>query len=98
MEGLVVPAIEVGRVCVKIAGRETGRRCVVVDVVDKNFVVVTGPVKVSGVKRRRVNIGHVEPTEIKVKIGKGDGDSEVVEALKVAGLLDKMKENVKPRL
>jgi large subunit ribosomal protein L14e len=94
----MVPAIEVGRVCVKIAGRETGRRCVVVDVVDKNFVVVTGPVKVSGVKRRRVNIGHVEPTEMKVKIGKGVGDNEVVEALKVAGLLDKMKENVKPRL
>jgi len=98
MEGLMVPAIEVGRVCVKIAGRETGRRCVVVDVVDKNFVVVTGPVKVSGVKRRRVNISHVEPTEMKVKIGKGDGDSEVVEALKATGFLDKMKENVKPRL
>ena len=94
----MVPAIEVGRVCVKIAGRETGRRCVVVDVVDKNFVVVTGPVKVSGVKRRRANIGHVEPMEMKVKIGKGVDDNEVVEALKVAGLLDKMKENVKPRL
>jgi large subunit ribosomal protein L14e len=98
MEGLMVPAVEVGRVCVKIAGRETGRRCVVVDVVDKNFVVVTGPVKVSGVKRRRVNIGHVEPTEMKVKIGRGDGDNEVVEALKAAGLLDKMKTNVKPKL
>jgi large subunit ribosomal protein L14e len=98
MEALMMPAIEVGRVCVKIAGRETGRRCVVVDVVDKNFVVVTGPVKVSGVKRRRVNISHVEPTEMKVKIGKGDGDNEVVEALKATGLLDKMKENVKPRL
>ena len=94
----MVPAIEVGRICVKIAGRETGRRCVVVDVVDKNFVVVTGPVKVSGVKRRRANIGHIEPTEMKLKIGKGDGDNEVVEALKAAGLLDKMKENVKPRL
>ncbi|UCF58732.1 MAG: 50S ribosomal protein L14e [Candidatus Bathyarchaeota archaeon] len=93
-----MPAIEVGRVCVKIVGREAGRRCVVVDVVDKNFVVVTGPVKVTGVKRRRVNVGHIEPTEMKVKIGKGDGDNEVVETLKVAGLLDKMKEIVKPRL
>ena len=94
----MIPAIEVGRVCVKIAGRETGRRCVVVDVVDKNFVVVTGPVKVSGVRRRRVNVGHIEPTEMKVKIGKGDGDNEVAEALKAADLLDKMKEIVKPRL
>jgi len=93
-----VPAIEVGRVCVKIVGREAGRRCVVIDVVDKNFVVVTGPVKVTGVKRRRVNVGHIEPTEMKVKIGKGDSDDEIVEALKAAGLLDKMKEIVKPKL
>ncbi|TEU06712.1 50S ribosomal protein L14e [Candidatus Bathyarchaeota archaeon] len=93
-----MPAIEVGRVCVKIAGREAGKRCVVVDVVDKNFVVATGPVKVSGVKRRRVNVGHIEPTEMKVKIGKGDGDNEIVEALKATGLLDKMKDIVKPKL
>ena len=94
----MVPAVEVGRVCVKIVGREASRRCVVVDVVDKNFVVVTGPVKVSGVKRRRVNVGHIEPTEMKAKIGKSDGDDEIVEALKAAGLLDKMKEIVKPKL
>ena len=94
----MVPAIEVGRVCVKIVGREAGKRCVVVDVVDKNFVLVTGPIKVSGVKRRRVNVGHIEPTEMKVKIGKGDGDNEIVEALKTAGFLDKMKEIVKPKL
>jgi len=98
MEGLMVPAIEVGRVCVKIVGREAGKRCVVVDVVDKNFVLVTGPIKVSGVKRRRVNVGHIEPTEMKVKIGKGDGDNEIVEALKATGLLDKMKDIVKPKL
>ncbi|TET18994.1 50S ribosomal protein L14e [Candidatus Bathyarchaeota archaeon] len=93
-----MPAIEVGRVCVKIVGREAGKRCVVVDVVDKNFVLVTGPIKVSGVKRRRVNVGHIEPTEMKVKIGKGDGDNEIVEALKATGLLDKMKDIVKPKL
>ena len=94
----MVPAIEVGRICVKIVGREAGMRCIVVDVVDKNFIVVTGPVKVTGVRRRRVNVGHIEPTEMKVKIGKGDGDNEVVEALKTAGLLDKIKEIVKPKL
>lgn len=37
-----MPAIEVGRICVKLLGREAGRKCVVVDVVDKSFVVVTG--------------------------------------------------------
>lgn len=96
--GLMVPAVEVGRVCVKIAGREAGKRCVVVDVVDKNFVVVTGPVEVNGVRRRRVNIGHIEPTKMKVKIGKGDSDAEISEVLKSAGLFDGMKEPVRPSL
>lgn len=91
-------AVEVGIVCVKIAGREAGRRCVIVDVIDRNFVLVTGPPKVSGVRRRRANISHVEPTPLKVKIGKGAGDDEVLEALKKAGLLDEMKEIVKPSL
>ncbi|MDH5780930.1 MAG: 50S ribosomal protein L14e, partial [Candidatus Bathyarchaeota archaeon] len=36
-------AVEVGRICVKIAGGEAGRRCVIVDVIDKNFMLVTGP-------------------------------------------------------
>ena len=93
-----MPAVEVGRVCVKLAGREAGRKCVVVDVIDKNFVLVTGPVKVSGVKRRRVNVGHVEPMDVKVRIEKGDDDEVIVEALKKAKLLEDMKAPVKPKL
>jgi large subunit ribosomal protein L14e len=96
--GLLLAAVEVGRVCVKIAGREAGRRCVIVDVIDKNFVLVTGPPKVNGVRRRRANIGHIEPTPLKIKIAKGAGDEEVREALEKAGLLDEMKELVKPSL
>ena len=61
-------AIEVGRICVKIAGREAGRICIIVDIIDKNFVLVTGPQKVSGVKRRRINVNHVEPTQEKIDI------------------------------
>ncbi len=43
-------AIEVGRICVKTAGREIGKRCVIVDVIDKNYVLVTGPKSLSGVR------------------------------------------------
>ncbi|MCL6579366.1 MAG: 50S ribosomal protein L14e, partial [Candidatus Bathyarchaeota archaeon] len=56
-----MPAIEVGRICVKLTGRETGRKCVIVDIIDKSFVLITGPKSVTGVKRRRANINHVEP-------------------------------------
>ena len=91
-----MPAIEVGRICVKIAGREAGRRCVIVDVVDKNFVLITGPQKVSGVKRRRVNVNHVEPTQARIDIKRGATDEEVAETLKAAGKLEEMATIVKP--
>ena len=93
-----MPAIEVGRVCVKIAGRESGRKCVIVDIIDDNFVLITGPKALTGVKRRRANIKHLEPTEVKVQISRGADDEEVLKALEEAGLRDWMAEPVKPKL
>jgi len=93
-----LPAIEVGRICVKISGREAGRRCVIVDVIDKNFILVTGSQKVSGVKRRRVNVNHIEPTQAKINIKRGATDEEVTEALKAAGKLEEMTTIVKPTI
>ena len=93
-----MPAVEVGRICVKIAGREAGRKCVVIDVIDKNFALVTGPKQVTGVKRRRVNINHIEPTQDKIEIKKGASDEEVIEALKTAGKLEEMAKPIKPAL
>ena len=90
-----MPAIEVGRVCVKVAGRESGKKCVIVDVMDKSFVVVTGPKKVTGVKRRRVNINHVAPTEDAVQIKRGASDEEVTQMLEVDGKLEDMVAIVK---
>jgi len=92
-----LPAIEVGRVCVKLSGREAGRKCVVVDVIDKNFVLITGPKKVTGIKRRRANVGHIEPTEIKINIKRGATDEEVEQALAAAGKIEEMTEIVKPK-
>lgn len=75
-------AIEVGRICVKATGREAGKRCVIVDLADKSFVLVTGPKSVTGVRRRRVNIDHIEPLQDKVEIKRGATDEEVADALK----------------
>ncbi len=83
-----MPAIEVGRICVKIRGREAGRRCVIVDVIDKNFVLVTGPKNVNGVRRRRANISHLKPTDDALKISRGASDEEVYKALVEAGKLE----------
>jgi large subunit ribosomal protein L14e len=91
-------AIDIGRICVKLSGREAGGKCVIVDVVDKSFVLITGPKKVTGVRRRRVNINHVEPLQDKIEIKRGASDEEVSEALKAAGKLESIAQIVKPAL
>ena len=77
-----MPAFEIGRVCVKTAGRDTGKRCVVVDLMDKNFALVTGPKSVSGVRRRRVNVNHLKPLDEKLSVEKGASDEQVAALLK----------------
>lgn len=93
-----MPAIEVGRLCVKLSGREAGKKCVVVDVMDKSFVLITGPQSVSGVRRRRVNMGHIEPLEASVEIKRGASDEDVASVLKKAGKLEDMAKPVSPDL
>jgi large subunit ribosomal protein L14e len=93
-----VPAIEVGRICVKLTGREAGRKCVIVDIIDKSFVLITGPKNVTGVKRRRANINHIEPLQEKIAIKRGASDEEVIESLKAAGKLEEMAQMVKPTI
>ncbi|MFB3890246.1 MAG: 50S ribosomal protein L14e [Candidatus Bathyarchaeia archaeon] len=85
-----MPAVEVGRICMKLVGRENGKKCVIIDVMDKSFILVTGPKKVTGVKRRRVNINHVQTLEDKVDIKRGASDDEVAQSLEAAGKLKDM--------
>lgn len=75
--------MEVGRVCVKTAGREAGEKCVIVDLIDETHVLVSGP----NLKRRRCNIKHLEPMPNKLEIAKGASDEDVRRALEAAGIL-----------
>ena len=93
-----MPAVEVGRICVKLLGREAGKKCVIVDFADKSFVLVTGPKEVTGVRRRRANVNHIEPLQDSIEIKRGASDEEVIEALKSAGKLETMAQAVKPAL
>ncbi|MCD6154425.1 MAG: 50S ribosomal protein L14e [Candidatus Verstraetearchaeota archaeon] len=88
-------AIDIGRICVKTRGREAGKKCIIVDIIDDKYVLITGPKELTGVKRRRVNIKHIEPTELKIEIKPGASDEEVIKALEEQGLLDKIKEKVR---
>ena len=90
-----MPAIEVGRICVKQSGRENGKKCVVIDVMDKSFVLVTGPKKITGIKRRRVNINHIMPLQDKIEVKRGASDEEVAQALEATGKVQEMTQTVK---
>ena len=68
---------EIGRLCVKIAGRDAGRKCVIVDIVDSNFVVIDGDVR-----RKRCNVKHLEPLETKLEIAKNASNEEVASVFK----------------
>ena len=82
-------ALKVGRVCMKTAGREAGRYCVVLKKLDDTFFLVTGPKVLTGVKRRRCNVEHLEPTPHSVKIEAEASDDVVIKAYDETGLLKK---------
>ena len=72
----------IGRVCIKLTGREAGKYCVVVNNLDDNFVLIDG-----NIKRRRCNINHLEFTDKVLNIEKDASTKEVLEAMN--------KENIK---
>jgi large subunit ribosomal protein L14e len=71
-------------------GREAGHHCVIVDIVDKNYLVIDG----LKVKRRRVNYNHIEPLADTIDIKKGAKHEEVEAAIKKAKLEKKLNEIV----
>ena len=83
---------DIGRLCVKSLGREAGSKCIIVDVIDKSYVLVTGPQVLTGVKRRRANIQHLQPLGDRIDITKGADDDEVLKTLEDAGLIDAMRQ------
>ena len=88
-------AIEIGRICVKTAGREAGKKCIIVDVIDKNFVLITGPKLINKVKRRRANIKQLEPTNEKIEIEKGADDKDIEQQIDVNNMREFMLEAIK---
>jgi large subunit ribosomal protein L14e len=71
-------------------GREAGYYCVIVDIIDKNYLLIDG----LKVRRRRVNFNHIEPITDTIEIKKGANHEAVETAIKKANLEKKMKEIV----
>lgn len=90
-----MPTLTTGRVVMKIAGRESGHYAVVIKPAgkskeDKSFVTITGPKLLTGVKRRKCNIEHLEPLPHIVDIKDDAADEEVIAALEKSGLITKL--------
>jgi len=80
-EGKDKRKMEIGRLCVKLAGRDAGEECVVVDVLDNNNVLVDG-----NTRRKKCNIMHLEPLDQVLKIKKNASHDDVISALEKAGI------------
>ena len=70
--------IENGRVCMKTAGSESGRFCVILEQIDENNVLVDGEVK-----KGNCNIKHLEFLPFVVDIKKGDSTQKILEKTKL---------------
>ncbi|MBI2654656.1 50S ribosomal protein L14e [Candidatus Woesearchaeota archaeon] len=73
--------IEIGRLCVKIAGRDAGKKGVIVEILDDKYVLIDGETR-----RRKVNILHIEPLNQVIKIGKNASHEVVAKALDELGI------------
>src|SRR3989338_9539908 len=73
--------IELGRVCIKTAGRDASKKCVIIDILDGKYVLLDGETR-----RRKVNILHVEPLNQVIKIEKNASHEEVAKALDELGI------------
>jgi large subunit ribosomal protein L14e len=69
---------DIGRVCVKLAGRDAGKKCVIVEILENGYVLVDGETR-----RRKCNILHLEPTKNTVGISSKASHDEVCKALDI---------------
>ena len=78
--------MEVGRVCVKIAGRDSNLRCVIIDVLDEKYVMIDGQTR-----RKKANIAHLEPLNEVLKIKKNESHDAIAKIFAEKGFEMKSK-------
>jgi len=81
---------DIGRIVVKTRGREAGKYAVIVDVIDKNYLLIDG----TNVRRRRVNYNHVEPTTDVISLEKGADHAAVEAAIEQAKKTKQMNQTI----
>jgi len=63
---------EIGRLCVKTAGRDAGKKTVIINIIDNKYVMIDGETR-----RRKCNVSHLEPLKGVIKIKKDASHAEI---------------------
>lgn len=79
--------LEIGRVVMKIAGRDSGKSAVIIDKINDNYFLIDGETR-----RKKCNISHLEPTDKTLKISRNASSEEVIKAFKEIGI------DIKPKV
>ena len=85
--------VEIGRVCFINYGPDYGKLCVVLNVINGSYVLVTGPPSITGIKRQKINLKRLTLTDIVIKIFVDQRDKLVEKAWKEADVDTKWKES-----
>lgn len=84
--------LEVGRLCIKTAGRDAMQYCVVIEEIDATYVMVDG-----NTRRKKVNKAHLEPLQKKLALKKGATTKDVHTAFEKEGIEIKKHAEAKPK-
>lgn len=77
----MIRMFKIGTICVKIAGRDAGLTCVVIDTLESPYVLIDGQTR-----RRKCNVSHLEPVGKVIKITPNADSSTVTQALETEGI------------
>jgi len=84
--------VEIGRVCVINYGPDSGKLCVLNDVIDQNRAFVDGPASITGVFRQAIPFRRLALTDIKVKIPRNARPGTLVKIFEKEGVLAKWQQ------
>jgi large subunit ribosomal protein L14e len=85
--------VQIGRVCVINFGRDAGKLCVIIDVINQNRALIDGPYTVTGVKRQAIPFKRLSLTDYVVTIPRNARQKLLTKAMKDADIMSKWKKS-----
>lgn len=81
--------VEIGRVCMINFGKDAGKLCVILNLLDLNKALVDGPKSLTGVSRQVIGLQRLTLTEFVVQVPVDARISVLTKAVKAAGVVEK---------